>query len=150
MISAVKHAASIRNPEFDARQRARRSTWNTPRFLYSYDKTADGDLVLPRGLHSLLTELVDSADSRLRINDKRALGAHHDFVTCATTLRATQSAALLQILAEDAGVLITPPGTGMNRPRFYAHFLWREGWADVDQVRREYEGQGGAVVLRAP
>ena len=47
MISAVKHAASIRNPEFDARQRARRSTWDTPRFLYSYDETADGDLVLP-------------------------------------------------------------------------------------------------------
>jgi hypothetical protein len=49
MISAVKHAASIRNPEFDARQRARRSTWDTPRFLDSYDETAEGDLVLPRG-----------------------------------------------------------------------------------------------------
>jgi hypothetical protein len=34
MISAVKHAASIRNPEFDPRQRARRSTWDTPRFLW--------------------------------------------------------------------------------------------------------------------
>ena len=41
MIAAVEHAASIRNPEFDARQRARRSTWDTPRFLYSYDETAD-------------------------------------------------------------------------------------------------------------
>ncbi len=61
MIAAVKHAASIRNPEFDARQRARRSTWDTPRFLYSYDETAEGDLVLPRGLYGLLTELVDSA-----------------------------------------------------------------------------------------
>ena len=61
MIFAVKHAASIRNPEFDARQRARRSTWDTPRFLYSYDETAEGDLVLPRGLRQLLTELVDSA-----------------------------------------------------------------------------------------
>ncbi len=30
MISAVKHAASIPNPEFYARQRARRSTWDTP------------------------------------------------------------------------------------------------------------------------
>ena len=53
MISAVKHAASIRNPEFDARQRARRSTWDTPRFLCSYDETVDGDLVLPRGLLEL-------------------------------------------------------------------------------------------------
>ncbi len=111
MISAVKHAASIRNPEFDARQRARRSTWDTPRFLYSYDETAEGDLVLPRGLHALLTELVDSAESTLRIDDKRQLGAHHHF-SCATTLRATQSAALQELVVEDAGVLIAPPGTG--------------------------------------
>jgi hypothetical protein len=111
MISAVKHAASIRNPEFDARQRARRSTWDTPRFLHSYDETVDGDLVLPRGLHALLTELVDSAESTLRIDDERQLGAHHHF-SCATTLRATQSAALHELVVEDAGVLIAPPGTG--------------------------------------
>ena len=73
MISAVKHAASIRNPEFDARQRARRSTWDTPRFLYSYDETADGDLVLPRGLQSLLTDLVESAGSAQRIDDTAPL-----------------------------------------------------------------------------
>ena len=66
MISAVKHAASIRNPEFDARQRARRSTWDTPRFLYSYDETLEGDLVLPRGLQKLLTGLVESAGSTLQ------------------------------------------------------------------------------------
>jgi hypothetical protein len=86
MISAVKHAASIRNPEFDARQRARRSTWDTPRFLYSYDETADGDLILPRGLHPLLTELVESADSTLHVDDKRILGQPHKF-TCSTPLR---------------------------------------------------------------
>ncbi|MFI9536879.1 DEAD/DEAH box helicase family protein [Nocardia fusca] len=33
MISVVKHAASIANPEFFTRQRARRSTWDTPRFF---------------------------------------------------------------------------------------------------------------------
>jgi len=86
MISAVKHAASIRNPEFGARQRARRSTWDTPRFLYSYDETADGDLVLPRGLHPLLTELVESADSTLHGDDQRILGQPHEF-TCSTPLR---------------------------------------------------------------
>jgi hypothetical protein len=111
MISAVKHAASIRNPEFDARQRARRSTWDTPRFLYSYDETAEGDLVLPRGLHRLLTELVNSAGSTLRIEDNRVAGEQYHF-TCATPLRATQSAAVRQILEEDTAVLIAPPGRG--------------------------------------
>ena len=65
MISAVKHAASIRNPEFDERQRARRSIWDTPRFLYSYDETVEGDLVLPRGLHDASNGLVDSAGRTL-------------------------------------------------------------------------------------
>jgi len=111
MISAVKHAASIRNPEFDARQRARRSTWDTPRFLYSYDETAEGDLILPRGLHALLTELVDSAGSVLRIDDNRAAGDRHEFI-CMTQLRTEQTAAVRTLVEQDSSVLIAPPGTG--------------------------------------
>ena len=111
MISAVKHAASIRNPEFDARQRARRSTWDTPRFLHSYDETADGDLVLPRGLLGLLAELVDSAGSSLRVEDHRISGERQQFV-CSTPLRSPQSTALRQILEAEMSVLIAPPGTG--------------------------------------
>ncbi|MBY0443448.1 MAG: DEAD/DEAH box helicase [Mycobacteriaceae bacterium] len=111
MIAAVKHAASIRNPEFDARQRARRSTWDTPRFLYSYDETAQGDLVLPRGLHTLLAELVDSAGSTLRIDDQRAVGESHEF-SCSTPLRDEQAAAARQLVEEDTSVLIAAPGLG--------------------------------------
>jgi superfamily II DNA or RNA helicase len=111
MIAAVKHAASIRNPEFDARQRARRSTWNTPRFLYSYDETVEGDLVLPRGLYGLLTDLADSAGSTLRIDDKRTAGDSHEF-SCSTTLRPEQSDAARHLVEEDTSVLIAPPGLG--------------------------------------
>ncbi|WP_102145509.1 DEAD/DEAH box helicase [Mycobacterium hubeiense] len=111
MIAAVKHAASIRNPEFDARQRARRSTWDTPRFLYSYDETADGDLVLPRGLHHLLTELVDSTGSTLHIDDKRVVGDTHEF-TCAAELRPEQAGAARHLVEEDISVLIAAPGLG--------------------------------------
>jgi putative transposase len=39
---------------------------------------------------------------------------------------------------------------GMNRPRFYAHFLCWEGWRDAEQVRREHQGQGGTVGPRTP
>lgn len=111
MISAVKHAASIRNPEFDARQRARRSTWDTPRFLCSYDETVDDDLVLPRGLLELVTNLVDSAESTLKIDDTRVGGERQQF-TCSTELRHDQSTALRQVLERDTGILIAPPGTG--------------------------------------
>src|ERR1700757_2319706 len=111
MIAAVKHAASIRNPEFDARQRARRSTWDTPRFLYSYDETAEGDLVLPRGLYTLLAELVDSAGSTLHIDDKRTSGDPHEFI-CSTQLRPEQADAARHLVEEDSSVLIAPPGVG--------------------------------------
>lgn len=111
MIAAVKHAASIRNPEFDARQRARRSTWDTPRFLYSYDETAEGDLVLPRGLYGLLTNLVESAGSTLHIDDKRAIGDHHEFI-CSTELRSEQADAARRLIEEDTSVMIAPPGLG--------------------------------------
>ena len=111
MISVLNHAASIRNPEFDARQHARHSTWDTLRFLYSYDETAEGDLVLPRGLHALLTDLVDSAGSTLRSDDKRCGGDRHEF-TCSTQLRPEQSAAVRQLVEQDTSVLVAPPGSG--------------------------------------
>lgn len=50
MISTIKHAASMANPEFYDRQRQRRSTWNIPRHLRFYDETLEGDLITPRGL----------------------------------------------------------------------------------------------------
>jgi len=60
---------------------------------------------------SLLAELVESADSTLRIDDQRIPGEHHEF-TCSTPLRTAQTTALHQLLDHDAGVLIAPPGTG--------------------------------------
>jgi hypothetical protein len=49
-MATLKHAASMPNPLFYERQRLRASTWDTPRFLRSFDETLDGGLVLPRGL----------------------------------------------------------------------------------------------------
>ncbi|MQY20540.1 TOTE conflict system archaeo-eukaryotic primase domain-containing protein [Nocardia macrotermitis] len=111
MISAVKHAASISNPEFHARQRARRSTWDTPRFLRSYDETLEGDLILPRGLLPLLTTLVESADSTLSIDDNRVDGNEQDF-SFSSDLRPEQQSSLRAIEAEDTCLLVAPPGTG--------------------------------------
>lgn len=45
--ATLKHAASMTNPVFYERQRLRMSTWDTPRFLRSYDETLDGGLILP-------------------------------------------------------------------------------------------------------
>lgn len=111
LLSTLKHAASRANPEFYERQRMRRSTWNIPRYIRSYDETLTGDLILPRGLLDTLTTLVDDAGSRLEITDQRANGTHHEFSFTAT-LRTDQQAASEALQHSELGVLSAPPGTG--------------------------------------
>ncbi|WP_276309053.1 DEAD/DEAH box helicase [Specibacter cremeus] len=111
MISAVKHAASLPNPEFYERQRQRRSTWNIPRFLRSYDETLEGDLILPRGLLPLLRQLVESAGSTLRIEDHRDTGTPQEF-GFAGRLHPDQQDALEELSGTEQGILVAPPGTG--------------------------------------
>lgn len=82
--ATLKHAASMSNPVFYERQRRRASTWDTPRFLRSYDETLDGDLVLLRGLLDRLTDLVTQAGSRLGLADERSDGQPHSFAFTAS------------------------------------------------------------------
>ena len=111
MAATLRHAASIRNPEFDQRQRLRRSTWDVPRFLIGYDETVDGDLVLPRGLFSLVETLVAEQGSKLALTDERVGGTTQEFEFTAT-LRNDQSEALAAIEGHGIGVLVAPPGAG--------------------------------------
>lgn len=111
MRSTLMHAASLRNPAFDERQRARRSTWDTPRYVRGYDETVTGDLVLPRGLGDLVISLVGEQGSRVDVSDTRQHGAA---IAAEFTgeLRTDQSAAVSDLAAHDLGVLVAPPGAG--------------------------------------
>jgi superfamily II DNA or RNA helicase len=82
-----------------------------PRFLYSYDETLECDPVLPRGIQKLLTVLVESAGSTLKVDDARAVGESQHF-TCSTELRVEQASAVQQLVEQDTGVLVAPPGSG--------------------------------------
>ena len=110
-MSTFKHAASMANPKFYELQRLRKSTWNTPRFVRGYDVTVEGDLVLPRGLRHLASEIGHAAGSRLDITDLRSAGAETD-VAFSGQLDPRQTAAVDALLGHDDGVLVAPPGSG--------------------------------------
>ncbi len=66
LAATLRHAASMRNPEFYERQRIRASTCNIPRFLHCYQETIDGGLILPRGMLDTVTSLAAQAPRRER------------------------------------------------------------------------------------
>lgn len=111
LLATLKHAASMPNSIFYERQRLRMSTWDTPRFLRSYDETLDGGLILPRGLADAVASLAEQAGSRLEVTDERTPGQARDFVFTAT-LTAPQRDAVNSLRGHDLGVLVAPSGAG--------------------------------------
>ncbi len=111
LAAALRHAATIHNPAFYEAQRARRSTWNIPRFVQGFDVAVNGDLILPRGLREQAEALIVQAGSRLVCDDERGQGVDLD-VTFAGTLDDRQAAAVDAMLAHEDGVLQAPTGSG--------------------------------------
>ncbi|CUR55541.1 hypothetical protein NOCA2270176 [metagenome] len=111
LYATLKHAASTYNPEFYDRQRRRKSTWNVPRIITSYDETLDDHLVLPRGLRDTATRLIEEAGSKIELDDQRSAGASL-LLSPNFDLRAQQRDAIGAVLPHELGLLVAPPGTG--------------------------------------
>ena len=110
MLAALKHLASLHNPEFYEKERLRFSTWNTPRFIRCYRETLD-QLLLPRGLRDKAHGIVADAGSQLVITDgcadPRSLGT-----ALLATLTPEQATAAADLGRHDLGMLVAPPGSG--------------------------------------
>gem|GEM_PF-1632971 len=110
VLAALKHLASIVNPEFYEKQRMRFSTWNTPRFISCYQEDIEW-LHLPRGLAHQVDALVDDLGSRLETTDTRPVQPLTGF-TFGGVLRPQQADAVAAIVEHELGVLVAPPGAG--------------------------------------
>ena len=110
LLAALKHAASLHNPEFYEKERMRFSTWDTPRFIRCYRETLD-QLLLPRGLLDKARAIVAEAGSSLRVVEGVA-GPEPIDVTLGAVLTAEQAAAAEALTRHDLGMLVAEPGSG--------------------------------------
>ena len=110
LLAELKHLASLHNPLFYERQRLRLSTHQTPRLIRCYEEDLT-HLRLPRGLLQPLTSAVEAAGSSLIIQDERRSQERISF-EFSGSLTALQETALQQMLAQELGVLVAPPGMG--------------------------------------
>jgi hypothetical protein len=110
LVASLKHLASVHNPEFHQREQLRLSTWNTPRMVRCYSEDLDR-LYLPRGLVEEAAKIVESAASKLHIDDQRPTTPTRPF-TFTGELSPTQEQAVAELTEHDLGVLVAPTGAG--------------------------------------
>jgi hypothetical protein len=110
LVAALKHLASLHNPEYYEKERLRFSTWNTPRFLRCYGETID-QLLLPRGIADQAARMIGEAGSNLEITDACSSPSSID-VSLRADLTNRQQSALDALIPHLLGVLVAPPGSG--------------------------------------
>ena len=110
LVAALKHLASLHNPEYYEKERLRFSTWNTPRFLRCYGETID-QLLLPRGIADHAARLVREAGSTLEVTDACPSPTSIE-VSLQANLTDRQQSALDALIPHHLGVLVAPPGSG--------------------------------------
>jgi hypothetical protein len=110
LVSALKHLASLHNPEYYEKERLRLSTWNTPRLIRCYEETID-QLLLPRGLRDVAASLVVEAGSHLEVRET-AWAFRAIEVRLSAVLDSDQQVAFDELRRHELGVLVAPPGTG--------------------------------------
>jgi hypothetical protein len=110
LLTALKHLASLHNPEYYEKERLRFSTWNTPRFLRCYGETVD-QLLLPRGIADQAALMVGEVGSNLEVTDACSSPESID-VSLRADLTDRQQIALDALIPHHLGVLVAPPGSG--------------------------------------
>ena len=109
--ATLRHTATIHNPGFYETQRARRSTWNIPRFIQGFDVAVNGDLLLPRGVREQAATLIAQAGSDLVCEDERSPGNELS-ASFLGQLDDRQVTAVDAMLAHEDGILHAPTGSG--------------------------------------
>jgi superfamily II DNA or RNA helicase len=110
LVSTLKHAASLHNPEFYRRQQQRYPVFGIPRFIQCFD--VDGPwLRLPRGLLDKAVRILATASSRLEVTDDLPVPTPTG-VKFTAELFPAQADAVEALAPHTTGVLVGTTGVG--------------------------------------
>ncbi|MFV1976760.1 MAG: DEAD/DEAH box helicase family protein, partial [Candidatus Scalindua sp.] len=110
LLNKLKHLAAFQNPEFYKKQKMRFSTYDTPRVICCAELD-NGYMSLPRGCLDDMKALLNEYNVDLSIEDKRNSGQPVDY-DFQGVLNEEQLLALNDVLSNDCGVFVAPPGSG--------------------------------------
>ena len=112
LITAFRRTATFANPKFFELQSMRFSTWNTPRYICSAELSDDGGrMILPRGLLGRCVEIGELAGADIQMTDLRPV-MNPFRIRFTGELMSPQKTALKDLMSQDSGVLVAPPGAG--------------------------------------
>lgn len=102
-LNRIKRLGAFRNPDFYKSQAMRLPTYNKPRIIDTTEETPQY-LSIPRGCEDELIQMLDSANARYTIEDRRNSGVSVD-IEFNGTLRPEQDLAASALLNHEIGIL---------------------------------------------
>ncbi len=111
LINQLKRVASFKNPEFYKAQKMRLSTWGKPRIICSAEIDEKETMIMPRGCLDSVINQFNSALYNCNLVDKRNENKIKN-VSFQGTLYEEQQKALTDLLENEIGLLVAPPGFG--------------------------------------
>lgn len=110
VVTELKHASSVSNPEFYRRQAQRFSTYGVPRLVTCFEHD-ERELRLPRGLLDEATSVLSDAGFQV---ETTTTARELEVIDLDFTgqLRDKQGDAVKALVRHDTGVLVAPPGAG--------------------------------------
>lgn len=110
LINKLKRLACFPNPEFYKRNRMRMPTYPHSRFIFS-GELRENTLILPRGLLDKAVALLKSCGATIVIQDRRSISSPLT-LKFSGQLTSEQEMAVDEMMKNDFGVLVAPPGAG--------------------------------------
>lgn len=100
------------NPKFLEAKRLGYSTYGVDQYINNFSIDLHNNLLIPRGYRRRLLDLLKERNIQHTIKDERTLFPYVDVGSSEIKYRTYQSGAIIKLISEDEGMLVSPAGSG--------------------------------------